>query len=101
MEHEYPYNDIPKLLAYCPQLLNSFTVEEIGIACLSEINTFKPKSTIIKIRPFIYAAAKHEVGDIGAVPAFIEQSMAIFSSDTLEITFKDLINKILSTKGLR
>jgi len=101
MENDYPYGDIPKLLAYCPQLLNKFTIEEIGVACLTEINTFKPKSTIVKMRPFIYTAAKHEVGDNSLVPSFIEQSMAIFASDTLEITFTDLIMNILVSKGLR
>jgi hypothetical protein len=101
MENDYPYNDIPKLLAYCPQLLNRFTIEEIGLACLTEVSTFKPKSTIVKIRPFIYSAAKHEVGDHSLVPSFIEQSIAIFASDTLEITFTELINNILVSKGLR
>jgi hypothetical protein len=101
MENDYPHSDIPKLLAYCPQLLSHFTIQEIGIACLSEVNTFKPKSTIVKMRPFVYSAAKHEVGDKSEIPTFIEQSIAIFASDTLEITFKELIHNILRSKGLR
>lgn len=101
MEEGYPHSDIPKLLAYCPQLLEKFSIEEIGIACLSEINTFKPKSTIIRLRPFIYSAAKHEVGNSDEVPAFIEQSIAIFASDTIAITFSELITNILRSKGLR
>jgi hypothetical protein len=101
MQNGYPYSDIPKILKYCPQLLIRFSVEEIAMACLSEMRMFTPKKMSINIRPFVYRAAKEEVGDIHEVTSFIEQAIAIFSSDTLEITFTDMIRQLRIDKGLR
>jgi hypothetical protein len=94
MEHGYPYKDIPKILSYCPQLLNSFTIEQIGIAALTKIHMFKPIRHVAYIRPFMLHAAMNELHPNESMNDFIESAIAICSSDTIVDTFNDIIKEL-------
>lgn len=90
LENDYPYRDIPYILKYCPQLLQHFTVEEIGMAALTDISLFEPQKTTLRIRPIVVEAMKAEVGKT-ALHTNIEHSMSIFCQDTIEQTMRELI----------
>jgi hypothetical protein len=93
MQNGFPDKDIPKILQYCPQLTQHFTIEQIAIACLTDIKQFIPSKASIMISPLIYSAAQMEVGS-NKIASFIEESMAICCSDTLEIYMKDFIKQL-------
>jgi hypothetical protein len=61
---------------------------------------FAPKKMSVNIRPFVYRAVKEEVGDIFEVTPFIEQAIAIFCSDTMMITYTEMISQLRS-KGFK
>jgi len=84
----YPDSHIPIILRYCPQLLDSYSIEEIGIMSVSNHTLFIPDKQYIAIRPIIYKAAIAETQGRNT-SAFIEESISIFAKDSLEDTFKD------------
>jgi len=100
MEHGYPTENIPLILRYCPQLLQRFTIEQIAIAALTDVKLFTPVKSTIYIRPFIFTAARQDLERGETITDFIEQAMSIFANETIELTFSEMIQSILSEKGL-
>lgn len=85
----FPDKDIPYVLKYCPQLIHHFSVEEIAAVALANHNIFQRAKYTIKMRPFVYEAAKRESGII-SVYDYIEESAATCANDTLELSFAEL-----------
>ena len=100
MEQGYPYDDIPKILKYCPQLTQHFTIEQIAIACLAEHKLFKATRQTIYIRPFVSIAVKNELNDNEKLADYVEHSIAICANDSMLNSFIRLISQILVEKGL-
>ena len=100
IENNYPHEHIPKILAYCPRLLAKYSLEELALACLSDTNLFKPKTVVLKIRPFIYEAIKGELGSSDNVVNFIEEAIAILAKDTIEESLIDMIENTKYIKSL-
>jgi len=100
MQHGYPSENIPLILRYCPQLIQKYTLEQIAVAALSDIRMFNPSKSTIYIRPFVFSAARQDLERGETITDFIEQSMSIFANETIELTFSDMIAKLLRDKGL-
>lgn len=89
----YPDSHIPIILRYCPQLLDSYSVEEIGILSISQHNLFVPESKYFAIRPIIFSALHLETGGRD-LSAFVEEAISIFAKDSLEDAFKDQFTQL-------
>jgi len=84
----YPDSHIPIILRYCPQLLDSYTIEEIGILSVSQHSLFIPDNKGFAIRPIVFNALQLETGGRNT-HAFVEEAISIFAKDSLEDAFKD------------
>jgi hypothetical protein len=101
LKHGYPHEHIPMLLRYCPQLASRFSIREIALAALSETTLFKPARTAILIRPFVMLASRQDLEVDETITDYVEQSMAIFASETIELTLANMIETLLLEKGLK
>ena len=100
IQHGYPFEDIPKILRYCPQLAQRFSIETIAMAALTEFKLFKPIRTAIMIRPFVMLSARQDLEVGENITSFVEESMSTFANETIELTLQDLIVNLLADKGL-
>lgn len=88
IKNGYPDQNIPIILRYCPQLLDSYSIEEIGIMSISNYKLFVPENKNISLRPIVFHALQLETGGRNT-HAFVEESISIFAKDSLEDAFKD------------
>ena len=90
-----------KILRYCPQLLHSFDMETIAMAALSDINLFKPKNINLHLRPIVIKSASMDLERGETMTDFVESAIALYASETIELTLTNLIHKLLREKGLQ
>lgn len=93
VQNDFPHTDIPYLLRYCPQLLQRFSIEEIALAALTDVDSFTQKKTTTYIRPFVLEAIRGEAPTNIRVYDFIEEALSVFSQDTILTTMSELIQK--------
>jgi len=96
IKNGYPDRNIPIVLRYCPQLLDSYTVEEIGTLAVTNHRLFLPEKRTYLIRPIIHSAFHMETQGKNSHD-FMEEAIAIFCSDSIEDCFKDNFSKLYKT----
>ena len=81
----FPSQDLPRLLSYCPQLIHSFTLEELAAVGFANRARFVPQKRTLYLRPIVYDICSAEAGR-NNISDFIEDAIAIYASDTVETT---------------
>lgn len=93
IQNGFPDKEIPKILKFCPQLIHKFTIEQIAMACLTDIKKFTPEKMTIMLSPVVYQAAQKEIGQCRVTP-FIEEAIAICCADSIETYMTNFITKL-------